>query len=45
LIELGLAPGPTFRRILEAVEEAQLNGKLDTRESALQFVKDFVKRE
>jgi len=45
LIELGLAPGPAFRKILEAVEEAQLNGMLETRESAIQFVQDLVKRE
>ena len=45
LIELGLAPGPAFRRILEAVEEAQLNGTLATRESAIHFVRQLVKRE
>jgi len=45
LIGLGLSPGPTFREVLEAVEEAQLNGTLVTRESAIQFVQDFVKRQ
>jgi len=45
LIELGLAPGPAFGKILEAVEEAQLNGTLETRESAIQFVQEIVKRE
>jgi poly(A) polymerase len=44
LIELGLAPGPAFRRILEAVEEAQLNGTVETRESAIRLVQDLVKR-
>jgi poly(A) polymerase len=36
---LGLPPGPEYRRILEAVEEAQLEGKLATRDEALQFVR------
>ena len=45
LIELGLAPGPAFGKILEAVEEAQLNGTLATRESAIHFVQELVKRE
>ena len=39
LKEQGLAPGPLFRRILEAVEEAQLDGRLHTRDEALAFVK------
>jgi poly(A) polymerase len=38
LISLGYAPGPPFHAILEAVEEAQLNGKVSTREEALRFV-------
>jgi poly(A) polymerase len=36
---LGLPPGPQYRRILEAVEEAQLEGRLTTREEALQFIR------
>jgi poly(A) polymerase len=44
LIRLGLAPGPAFRKILEAVEEAQLNGTLGTKERALEFVQDYIKR-
>jgi len=39
LIGLGFAPGPTFRRILDAIEEAQLNGTLKDKESALAFVR------
>ncbi|MGD0964369.1 MAG: CCA tRNA nucleotidyltransferase [Candidatus Acidiferrales bacterium] len=35
---LGFAPGPPFKLILEAVEEAQLNGKIRTKEEALQLV-------
>ncbi|HEX8926926.1 MAG TPA: CCA tRNA nucleotidyltransferase [Terriglobales bacterium] len=38
LIELGYQPGPEFKTILEAVEDAQLEGRLDTREEALSFV-------
>lgn len=38
LIRLGFSPGPAFKVILEAVEEAQLNGTLRTREDALDLV-------
>jgi poly(A) polymerase len=40
LIALGLRPGPDFKRILEEVEEAQLNGSLGSREEALRFAKE-----
>ena len=39
LIAAGYAPGPLFREILETVEEAQLEGRLLSREAALDFVK------
>jgi poly(A) polymerase len=39
LIASGYAPGPRFREILEAVEDGQLEGRLPSRESALEFVK------
>jgi poly(A) polymerase len=35
---LGFAPGTPFKVILEAVEEAQLNGKIRTKQEALQLV-------
>jgi len=35
LIALGLAPGPRFKEILSSVEDAQLEGRLKTREEAL----------
>jgi poly(A) polymerase len=38
LIAAGYAPGPRFREILEAVEDAQLEGRLLSREDALEFV-------
>ena len=38
LIALGFTPGPLFREILTAVEDAQLDGRLDNYQSALRFV-------
>jgi putative nucleotidyltransferase with HDIG domain len=39
LIAFGYAPGPRFREILDAVEDAQLEGRLLSRDAALEFVK------
>jgi len=39
LIAEGHAPGPKFREILNAVEDAQLEGRLPTRDAALKFVR------
>jgi len=36
---MGLRPGPVFKEILQAVEEAQLEGSLIKREDALDFVR------
>jgi poly(A) polymerase len=42
LIAAGHAPGPKFREILHAVEDAQLEGRLSSRAAALEFVhKEF----
>jgi poly(A) polymerase len=42
LINLGYAPGPRFKEILAAVEDAQLEGKIHSREEAVEFVsRDF----
>jgi poly(A) polymerase len=38
LIEAGYEPGPRFKEILEAVEDAQLEGELQSREQAMQFI-------
>jgi poly(A) polymerase len=38
LIELGYRPGPRFREILTALEDAQLEGMVETREQAIEFV-------
>ncbi len=40
LKHLGFRPGPPFKQILEAVEEAQLNGKISTHEQAVAFVEE-----
>jgi len=39
LKSLGLVPGPGYREILNEVEEAQLEGRVRTREEALQLVR------
>jgi poly(A) polymerase len=39
LIAAGHVPGPRFREILNAVEDAQLEGKLPSRDAALEFVR------
>jgi len=38
LINLGYKPGPIFKEILNAVEEAQLENQIETEEEALKFV-------
>ena len=40
LIAAGYAPGPTFKQMLRAVEDAQLEGTIATAEEALQLVRD-----
>ena len=40
LIALGHRPGPAFKEILAAVEEAQLEGTIGTREQALAWVRE-----
>jgi len=39
---LGLKPGPRFRRLLTAVEEAQWEGTVTTREEALDLVRRLI---
>lgn len=39
LIAAGHVPGPRFREILTAVEDAQLEGRLPSRDAALEFVR------
>ncbi len=40
---LGLRPGPIFGEILQAVEEAQLEGRVKTREGALAFIQAMAR--
>ena len=40
LIEIGYRPGPRFKEILSAVEDAQLEGRLQSRDEALGFVQN-----
>jgi poly(A) polymerase len=43
LLAMGFVPGPIFQKILQTVEDAQLDGRLASREEALAFVrKQFV---
>jgi poly(A) polymerase len=36
---MGFQPGPRFKEILSAVEDAQLEGKITSREEALDLVR------
>ena len=38
LIEMGLTPGPNFKAILAQVEDEVLEGRISTREEALEFI-------
>jgi poly(A) polymerase len=40
---MGISPGPRFREILLAVEEAQLDGRLSDRQSALEFARSICR--
>jgi tRNA nucleotidyltransferase/poly(A) polymerase len=42
---MGMVPGPRFKEILLAVEEAQLDGQFSDRETALQFARNFIEAE
>lgn len=38
---LALPPGPVIRELLDAVRDAQLNGRIADKESALKFIKEY----
>ena len=42
LMQMGFRPGPLFKQILQAVEEAQLDGRLQGRDEAIEFVRAAV---
>ena len=37
---MGYRPGPQFKEILRAVEDAQLEGQLTSRDEAIRFVQE-----
>ncbi|HEY0431905.1 MAG TPA: hypothetical protein VGC61_08790, partial [Pyrinomonadaceae bacterium] len=39
LIAAGYSPGPLFKQILVAIENAQLDGKLQSKQDAMQLVR------
>ena len=43
LIALGLEPSPQFKEILDAVYREQIEGRIATREEAMQFVKVYMR--
>jgi poly(A) polymerase len=44
LISAGYPPGPRFKEILSAVEDGQLEGRLQSKESAIEFVRQQFPR-
>ena len=44
LIEMGLTPGPLFKKILAKVEDAQLEGLIENQEEAIELSKEIAKR-
>ena len=44
LKKMGVAPGPIYRETLQAVLEARLDGRLQSREEELAFARAFVAR-
>jgi poly(A) polymerase len=42
LVEMGMKPGPRFKELLATVEDAQLEGRLETREQALELLRDLL---
>lgn len=43
LIGLGLSPGPIFKELLDCVQDAQLEGTIESPEQALQLVRSILK--
>jgi hypothetical protein len=42
LIELGLQPGPRFKEILEALQTEQLEGRIQERDTAVNYLQQLV---
>lgn len=45
LQQLGVEPGPVYKRVLDAVREAQLDGTITTEQQAVDFVKRLLEGE
>jgi hypothetical protein len=45
LIAMGLKPGPLFGKILRSVEDAQLEGTINDRNDAMEFVAKHLLKE
>lgn len=45
LIELGFIPSPYFNELFEKVLKEKLDGKLQTKDEELEFVKQFIKKD
>jgi len=45
LIEAGYRPGPKFRRALAAVEDAQLEGRIQSREDAMELARKIFAKD
>lgn len=43
LIQLGIEPGPKFKKILDSILDEKLNGKIKTREDELKFALNWIK--
>lgn len=43
LIALGFKPGPLFKRLLDAVREAQLDGRIRTKDEALALIRELLR--
>jgi poly(A) polymerase len=44
LIAMGIPPGPVYKELLSVVEDEQLEGRLTTKEAAVEFVKNWYGR-
>ena len=44
LMELGLEPGPQFKKILDSVYELQLDGTVSTIDEAIKEAKNLIAR-
>jgi poly(A) polymerase len=43
LIAMSLTPGPDFKRLLDAVREAQLEGRVRTKEEGMALVRELLR--